>query len=181
VNVIVRPHPDVPLVSLALPATKADWGLDDVSAAIRRPFADDKAVVLNTTSVSPQGLYECLFHSAVAVGLNTTAEIEAALANTPVLSVRAGDAADGQETTLHFHYLLEEHEGFVKAAGSIEEHIEQLADTVVRHKAIGKRVRKEALTFVRPIDPDTPVSTVLAEAIEREFTALLAAARNVSA
>ena len=169
-NVIVRPHPDVSLVDLAMPATKPDWG-SNIVAAVRRPFEDDRAVVLNTTSVTPQGLFECLWHSHAVVGLNTSAEIEAALAGRAVLSVLAGDAADGQESTLHFHYLRDEHrEGFVRAASSLVEHAEQLDAVLHTWKAVGRKARRQAMSLVRPYARATPVSQTLAEAIEREFS-----------
>lgn len=168
-NVVVRPHPDVPLVDIEMPATKPDWGVD-LAPAVRRPFSDERAVVLNTTSVTPQGLFECLWHSNVVVGLNTSAEIEAALVGRPVLSILAGEAADGQETTLHFHYLLKEHGGFVQPAGSLAEHAAQLDSVLCRPGKEGKFARKWAMAFVRPLGADTPVSHVLAEAIEREFS-----------
>ena len=168
-NVLVRPHPDVALVSVEMPATKPEWGLDDIAAAVRRPFDDPRAVVLNTTSVTPQGLFECLWHSSAIVGLNTSAEIEAGLVGRPVLSIKAGDAADGQETTLHFHYLLQEQGGFVQVAGSFAEHVDQLHQALSDALSCGKTARKLAFRFVRPHGPDVPVSRVLADAIEREF------------
>ena len=169
-NVIVRPHPDVSLVDIEMPATKPDWG-SNIAAAVRRPFEDDRAVVLNTTSVTPQGLFECLWHSHAAVGLNTSAEIEAALTGRAVLSILAGDAADGQESTLHFHYLRSEHhDGFVRAASSFAEHTEQLDAVLRTWKGVGKQARRRAMSFVRPHGRATPVSHTLAEAIEREFS-----------
>lgn len=168
-NVIVRPHPDIPLINLDVPATKPDWDLGEM-AAVRRPFSDDAAVVLNTTSVTPQGLFECLWHSAVAVGLNTSAEIEAGLIGRPVLTVRAGEDADGQESTLHFHYLLEEHGGFVRIADSLEEHAAQLETTLTVLKRVGRKARRRAMSFVRPQGAEQPVADVLADAIEREFS-----------
>ena len=168
-NVIVRPHPDIPLISLDMPAIKPEWNLGEI-AAVRHPFHDDRAVVLNTTSITPQGLFECLWHSAAVVGLNTSAEIEAGLLGRPVLTIRAGNDADGQESTLHFHYLLEEHGGFVRIATSLEEHQAQLEATLVGGVKLGRIVRKRAMSFVRPHGADRPVSEVLADAIEREFS-----------
>jgi hypothetical protein len=169
-NIVVRPHPDVPLVSVDVPAVKPDWDRAELSAAVRRPFADDGAVLLSTTSVSPQGLFESIWHSRAVIGLNTSAEIEAGLVGRPVLSILAGGAADGQETSLHFHYLLKSHHGFVDVAASWDEHVAQLEQAVLHGKSLGRRARRAALRFVRPLGAEIPVARVLADAIEREFS-----------
>ncbi len=178
-NVIVRPHPDVALVGKDVTGTKLDFGFDGLSTIAYRPFDDRGAVVVKTASRTPQGLYECLSHSDAVVGLNTSAEIEAGLLGRPVFSVLAGSAADGQQTTLHFHYLLKEQGGFVEVAESFEQHVAQLGE-LLELPATERRARQQAVTrrafeFVRPLGADVPVATVLADAIEREMTAPVAA------
>ncbi len=172
-NVIIRPHPDVALVGKDVTGTKLDFAFDGVPVTVRRPFDDPRAVVVHTASLTPQGLYECLWHSQAVVGLNTSAEIEAGLLGRPVFSVLAGEAADGQQSTLHFHYLLEAQGGFVEVADSFERHVEQLQalfsaskeDRRVRRRAVIRR----AMNFVRPLGRTQRVSELLAEAIEREM------------
>ncbi len=168
-NLLVRPHPDRALISLDVPATKVQWP-PDVTGAVRRPFDDPRAVVFNTTSVTPQGLYECLWHSTAIVGLNTSAEIEAGILGRPVFTVRAGeDTADGQQTTLHFHYLLKREGGFVEEAATLEEHTGQLAPVVQPGWKGQKALVRAVRGFVRPAGWNTPVAQVLADAIEREL------------
>ncbi len=168
-NVLVRPHPDIPLVSLDMPATKVHWP-PDVIGAVRRPFDDPRAVVFNTTSVTPQGLFECLYHCAAAVGLNTSAEIEAGLLGKPVLTILADTAsADGQQGTLHFHYLLSDHGGFVDVAQDFEHHVRQLGEVIDPMWRGHRAIKRRAQHFARPAGAATPVSQVLAEAIEREL------------
>ncbi|MEQ1896035.1 MAG: hypothetical protein ABL971_01450 [Vicinamibacterales bacterium] len=174
-GVIIRPHPDIALTGMNVPGHKLDFAFDGVPVTTRRPFDDPHVVVVSTTSVTPQGLYECLSHSDAVVGLNTSAEIEAGLLGRPVFSVLAGDYADGQQTTLHFHYLLREQGGFVEAAGSFEQHIEQLHALLsltpkqrLRH---ARGVTRRAMKFVRPLGADVPVAGLLADAIEREMLA----------
>ena len=74
-----------------------------------RPFDDARALVLRTSDRAHAGRStSALHHSAAVVGLNTSAELEAAIVGRPVYTVLAGDGdADGQASTLHFHYLLE--------------------------------------------------------------------------
>jgi hypothetical protein len=65
-----------------------------------------------------------MFHSTAVVGINTSAQIDAAIVGKSVFTIRA--FAQSQEGTLHFHYLLRENGGFVRDAGSLDEHVEQL-------------------------------------------------------
>ncbi len=170
-NVIVRPHPDVPLVDVAMPAERVTWPeLPDVAADIRRPFEDPRAIVMNTSSVNPQGLFEYLTHATAVVGLNTSAEIEAALVGKPVFTVEMdGSASSGQRGTLHFYYLLKENGGFVEHATSLDEHCAQLEPVLVEERRRVPLIARKARRFVRPHGWDIPVSTVLADAIEREL------------
>lgn len=174
-NVIIRPHPDVDLVGGDTPGTKLDFGVEGIAAKALRPFDDPAAVVLKTASRTPQGLYESLWHSDAVVGLNTSAEIEAGLLGRPVFSVLAGSAADGQQGTLHFHYLLREQGGFVEVAGSLEQHVAQIGDLLALPEADRqfrqRAVARTAIEFVRPLGADILVADALADAIEREMAA----------
>jgi len=168
-NVIVRPHPDVPLlddtheiITLRWPAARALQGL------VGRPFDDPKAIVLRTSDRAMQGLFECIAHSAAVVGLNTSAELEAAIVGKPVYTVLAGAAADGQHTTLHFHYLLEAAGGFVRIAHGLDEHVAQL-DRELTSPSPADDIRRFVGEFLRPHGVEHPVSPLLAEALERTF------------
>ncbi len=168
-GVFVRPHPDLPLLQDDVPATKVTWpGVEGVIGTVQRPFDDPRAIVLNTTSVTPQGLYECLHHSAAVVGLNTSAEIEAGILGKPVFTVLADDeSASGQRQTLHFDYLLKSAGGFVELASSLDEHYAQLAAALALGGASAPGIKKLAKRFVRPLGWSLPASTLLADAIER--------------
>ncbi|MGE0392003.1 MAG: hypothetical protein AB7I25_01905 [Vicinamibacterales bacterium] len=173
-GVIIRPHPDVPLTGMDVPGRKVDLAFDGVPVTTRRPFGDPHAAIVSTASLTPQGLYECLVHSDAVVGLNTSAEIEAGLLGRPVFSVLAGDDADGQQTTLHFHYLLKGSGGFVEVANSLTQHCEQLqtalALTPRQRKRESKIITRRAMKFVRPLGATLPVAGLLADAIERELS-----------
>jgi len=139
---------------------------------VARPFGDDRAIVLRTSDHAMQGFYECIGHSGAVVGLNTSAELEAAIAGKPVFTVLAGATdADGQATTLHFHYLLEEHGGFVRVAKSLEEHVAQI-DAELDAPSDAASIRRFVGEFLRPLGEDRAVSPLLAEAIERTFEGL---------
>ena len=170
-NVIVRPHPDIPLLEDDN-ATVVAWPeLPRAQGWVSRPFSDPRAIVLRTTYATPQAFFECLHHSAAVVGLNTSAELEAGVAGRPVFTVVADDAAvTGQTNTLHFHYLLRENGGFVTSAPDLDTHVSQLAAAFTEDPgARGRQPPRDAEsigTFVREfLRPrgDRPASLVLAE------------------
>jgi FkbM family methyltransferase len=166
-NIVVRPHPDIPLLEASEPVEDVRWpALRGVKGFLSRPFGDARAVVLRTSDRAQQGFYECIHHSAAVVGLNTTAELEAAIVGRPVYTIVASEEADGQSSTLHFHYLLEEQGGCVRVARDLGEHVGQL------HAAVSSppdeaAIRRFAGVFLRPHGVDRPVAPLLAEAIER--------------
>lgn len=166
-NVIVRPHPDVPLVADDEPTAVVWRSLPQATGWVQRPFADAAAIVLRTTYSTPQVFFECLHHSEAVVALNTSAELEAGIAGRSVFTVLANDEdADGQRNTLHFSYLLREHGGFVTCAADLASHIQQLGDALTSAPDAG-RTRGFIMEFLRPRG-DRPVSELLArELLER--------------
>jgi hypothetical protein len=140
-----------------------------VQGFVARPFGDARAVVLRTSDRAMQGLYECIGHSAAVIGLNTSAELEAAILGKPVYTVLAEDAdADGQRSTLHFHYLLEQEGGFVRVASTLAEHVAQI-ERELATPSDAETIRRFVGQFLRPLGAERPVSPLLAEAIERTF------------
>jgi FkbM family methyltransferase len=169
-NVIVRPHPDIALLDPGVPASEVRWeSIRGSKGFAARPFDDDRAVVLRTSDRVQQGFFECIYHSVAVVGLNTSAELEAAIVGRPVFTILAGDEADGQSSTLHFRYLLEEDGGCVRVAGTLDEHAAQL-ETELDSPQDRERLRAFVSSFLRPLGNDRAVSPLLAEAIERAFS-----------
>jgi len=168
-NVIVRPHPDVKVWDEEGPAEMVRWAGVDGKGRVTRPIDDRKVVVLRTHYRRAQAFYDALHHSAAVVGLNTSAALEAAIVGRPVFTLLAGeDAANGQDSTLHFHYLLERNGGCVSLSSSFDEHVRQLAAALAGTDH-GPRLRAFAKNFVRPAGLDVPAATVLASAIEQEL------------
>lgn len=167
-NVIVRPHPDVKYVDSEGPIEKFAWpGVEDARAWVTRPFDDPRVAVVRTGQGQP--FYDCLHHSAAIVGLNTTAEIEAAIAGRPVFTVLGGSAVvDGQETTLHFHYLLRRNGGIVEV-GTLDEHLAQI-ERAIANPPDAVHLRRFVKEFIRPAGLDRPVATVIADAVEEAFS-----------
>ena len=177
-NVIIRPHPDIPLLDGPDTSEELRWPAAKGLKGFRVcPFDDARAIVLRTSDRAQQGLFECIHHSAGVVGLNTSAELEAAIVGRPVYTVEAGDDAQGQRTTLHFHYLLEGYGGVVRVAQTLDEHVEQVAAGL---SASGQDSRLRAFvgSFLRPRGLEHPVAPLLAEAIEQTFRTQVAGERQ---
>jgi hypothetical protein len=149
-NVIVRPHPG----ARESPAW-VEW----------RPSNGQVARPPHVVRDRNQDLFDQIFASDAVVGLNTSAEIEAAILDKPVLTVKAGALAPGQEGQLHFRYLLEEHGGFVRTAAALDEHVGQLAEALSADTMAAAR-RRFLESFVRPLGIDVPAGPALADAIE---------------
>jgi hypothetical protein len=149
-NIIVRPHP----------RSVRQWSDVDITRHGRVGLSMSRA--LN----ADQSLYDVLYHSVAAVGLNTSAQIEAGILGKPVLTLLAPGFEQGQQGTLHFRYLLREEGGFVDVAKDLEDHRGHLADALAA-KYDADEIRRCVGRFVRPEGWDRPVTPILAEAITR--------------
>ena len=179
-NLIVRPHPDIALLDSSVPATEVRWeSLRGSKGFVARPFDDERALVVRTSDRAQQGFFECIHHSVAVVGLNTSAELEAAIVGRPVFTILAGEEADGQSSTLHFRYLLEEDGGCVRVARTLDEHSTQL-ETELESPQDRERLRAFVGSFLRPLGTDLAVSPLLAEAIEAAFQSDTSRAQNVA-
>lgn len=149
-NIVIRPHP----------RSEDQWSSVTVSEWPR------VALTMPKQMNADRLLYDTIFHSAAVVGLNTSAQIEAALLEKPVLTMLAPGFERGQQGTLHFRYLLREEGGFVQVAADFDGHRRQLADAVAgRHDAAGTRAFVER--FVRPLGRERAVTPIMAGAIEQ--------------
>ena len=153
IGVVVRPHPQ----------NTAEWVDPDLS-----PF--ENVVVFPRGGQHPDvGDAEAVFfdsmaHSTAVVGINTSAQIDAAIVGKPVFTVRT--FAQSQEGTLHFHYLLRENGGFVRDAGNLDEHVAQLRDALADRGSYEGEIESFVSSFVRPHGIDRPAAPLVADAIE---------------
>ncbi len=111
-----------------------------------------------------QSLLDQLHHSAAAVGLNTSAQIEASIVGRPVYTFSAGAAAPAQSGSLHFYYLLKDRGGVVSYAETLGEHVAQL-ERGVTGDYDRDAIRRFCEFFVRPRGLDRPVSPILADEV----------------
>jgi hypothetical protein len=110
---------------------------------------------------------DSLYYSAAVVGINTSAQIEAAIVGRPVLTIQTREFAHAQEGTLHFRYLVGDG-GVVRSAASLDEHVTQLAqllDAAAAASSVEHGSREFVRAFVRPHGLDVPASAVFADAV----------------
>jgi hypothetical protein len=157
-----------PVVGRWLEAMRSDPELADVGVLIRphptngATWAEHPFGELENVSVWPPvgadptdderraAFFDSMHHAACVVGANTTALIDAAIVGRRTFSVLLPELRGAQEETLHFHYLLPENGGALVVAGSLEEHVRQLRESVAGGPS-DDGWRTEFLTgFVRP-------------------------------
>jgi hypothetical protein len=151
INIVVRPHPNV---------RNRPTDLCHENVVVWPPQG-----AYPVASSARDDFFDTLAHSSAVVGMNTTAMIEAAILGKSVLTVLVPEFA--QETTLHFHYLLNENGGFLHVASDLDEHLRQLAGVLDEDEAGAERRRVFVESFVRPRGLDRPAAPLGAEAIEQ--------------
>ncbi len=154
-GILIRPHPEN-----AQPWQRFDGS--DLTDTVLWPRGGANPV----DQASKNDYFDSMYHSAAAVGINTSAQIESGIVGHPVFSVRVAEYAGTQEGTLHFHYLLNENGGLLHMAGSLDEHVRDLAKAIDRTEADDRRLRSFVEGFVRPAGLDRPATPILADAIE---------------
>lgn len=150
-GILIRPHPA--LKNSWLSADFSDLGHVGLSLHARRD--------------GDQELFDSLHHAHAAVGLNTSAMLEAAIAGTPVHTLLIPGFDAGQVGTMHFHYLVEAYGGLATVARDFAEHNRQLSAVIRSDRSASPRNRAFAEQFLRPHGIDQPVSPLLAGEIER--------------
>jgi hypothetical protein len=157
-GVLVRPHP----------YNARQWDQADLSGlgnvVIWPPQGENPY-----ESASRTNYFDSLFHSAAAIGVNTSAQIEAGLIGRPVFTIRAEEFADTQEGTLHFRHLVRAGGGLLHVADSIGENLQQLQELLDAGTAgssgYAMRNHRFVEAFVRPHGVDEPAAPRVVAAI----------------
>ena len=151
--VLVRPHPQRMEEWLAPECAALEraghavlWGGNPIDADSRADYFDS------------------MYHAAAVVGLNTSALVEAAIVDRPVLTILLPEFRDNQEGTFHFHHLLTVGDGFLHATRSLEEHVSQLARCLRGEDVRSNRPFVEQ--FIRPRGTSVAATPVFADAVE---------------
>jgi hypothetical protein len=113
---------------------------------------------------SVNDFYDSMYFSVAAVGINTSAMIEAGILNKPVFTILAPDFNTTQEGTLHFHYLVQG--GLLYISNSLDEHLDQLSKVLNGQSSYQEKIRNFIESFVRPHGLDSPSTPIFVEAVE---------------
>jgi hypothetical protein len=152
-GVLVRPHP--------LAATGfRDLRIDDPQVAIWPGHGE-----FPLAGGARQNYFDSIFHSGAVVGINTSAQIEAAIVGRPVFTILDPEYADTQAGTLHFRYLADGEFGHLHAAATLEEHAAQL-QRAVDGEVPGDLNERFLRRFVRPFGLDVRATERAVDAIE---------------
>ena len=89
------------------------------------------------------------------VGINTSAQIEAAIVDRPVHTILADEFRRTQQGTLHFQYLMAEDFGHLYVGRTLDEHAALLEESL-RRRRHHERNERFLLRFVRPFGLDVP-------------------------
>jgi hypothetical protein len=155
-NVLIRPHP-----YNAEAWSEAD--LSTIPAAAVWPVGGSNPV----DEADRDDYFDSLFYAAAVVGVNTSAMIEAAILDKPVLTIENGRFDDTQRGSLHFRHLLVENGGFLYTAADLAEHAAQLEQVLYGDDDALRAARRRFVeSFLRPASSSVPPSVLFADAIE---------------
>ena len=152
-GVLVRPHP----------ANSRQWRAFDASSfaqvALWPPVGSDP-----NRPDARRDYVDSLWHCTAVVGINTSAQIEAAIVGRPVFTVRDPDFAHAQDGTLHFRHLVAGG-GPVRVADTLDAHVAQLGEFLERGNESAAAQREFVRAFVRPQGLDRPAAPIFATAV----------------
>jgi hypothetical protein len=156
-SVLARPHPTAEQPWLELE-------LDD-----RRTVVSTQAAFSGINSSEFRDRFrDELYHATVAVGINTSAMIDAAIFGKPVCTVELPELAHGQRGLVHFEYLSTVGGGLLRSAPSLDEHVATLRKLVRRDPyAQDERSLRFVEEFIRPHGVDVAPAAVFADEMVR--------------
>lgn len=149
VQVVVRPHP--------------------LNGQVWLDFQDERITVFPRGGQRPDiagprdDYFHTLRYSAAVAGVNTTAFLEAAIADRPCLSIVSDRHRQGQVERGHFQHLLKGR--FIETVPDFEGAVSVVAEVLAGRDAREERRRRFVQNFVRPAGIDRPAGAVLAETI----------------
>ena len=149
VPVLIRPHP----------SRRREWEGLDLSPLGHVVLWGDNPV----DAQSRDDYFDSLYHSAVVVGLNTSAFIEAGIVGRPVYTILLPEWHESQLGTVHFRYLFDAGGGLLTSATTFDEHLRQL-DEALAHPST--EIKPFVREFVRPRGLDVPATPYFADMVE---------------
>jgi hypothetical protein len=110
--------------------------------------------------------FDSMYHASAVVGLNTSALIECAIVDRPVLTMLLPEFRESQRGTLHFPYLLDGPYAMLHAARDLDEHITQLDGALAGR--LPNRNTAFVRHFIRPHGVDRAATPVFVDALESQ-------------
>lgn len=154
-GILVRPHPE----------NRQPWHRFDL-AALENVAIWPRGGANPVDAESKNDYFDSLFHCVAAVGVNSSALIEAGVVGRAVYTIRAPEFAGTQDGTRHFHYLLHVGGGLLRVAADLDEHCQQLIGALTDPAANQREARAFVEDFVRPNGLDQPATGLFADAVE---------------
>ena len=155
VGVLMRPHP----------YNTEGWSQDAFAGHENLTIWSNAAYPVHEASRS--AYFDSIHHCAAVIGINTSALIEAAIVERPVLALEMPEFADTQTATIHFRYLRVENGGFLKTAVDLEDAARQLEAILSDGDPDAEAARRFVSSFIRPNGLDAACVPLVANAIEQ--------------
>jgi hypothetical protein len=159
-GLLVRPHPQ----------NAEQWQNVDLPSEFENVSVWPKAGMNPIGGAARHEYFDSMYHADAVVGVNTSGMIESGIIGRPVYAVQVAEFAATQDGTLHFQHLKNVDGGLLNLAGTLDEHVAQLARIPVDGEAGRQKVRRFVGGFVRPLGLDVAATPRVVAAIE-EFAA----------
>ena len=157
IGVLIRPHPQFAAV----------WEAADYSR-FGNVVVYPKKGAIPFSGEAQFDYYDSIHHSLAVVGINTSAMVEAAIIDRPVMTISDPSYADTQGGTLHFRHLQQY--GFLMGSESIEANLGKIARLVRNDAELKTQSHAANFRFVneyiRPNGIERPAAPFWADAIE---------------
>jgi hypothetical protein len=155
-GILVRPHPE----------NLQPWRRFD-EKALANVVVWPKGGASPVDFDSRNDFFDSMYHSAGAIGINTSAQIECGIVGRPVFSIRTPEYQRTQDGTLHFRHLTSEGGGLLQLADDFETHVRHLANALDDPEGTARRVAGFVRAFTRPHGLDQEATPRIVEAIEQ--------------
>jgi hypothetical protein len=149
-GILVRPHPQ----------RMAEWREIDLSGYPGVSFWGSNPVDAQARA----DYFDSMYFARAVAGINTSAQIEAAIVGRPVHTILHPDYWITQMGTIHFRYLVDPDFGFLRVAHTLEEHVAQLARSMREGTATENARFVER--FVRPYGRPIRATDKFVDALE---------------
>jgi hypothetical protein len=154
-GILIRPHPE----------NRQPWHRFD-ALGLQNVSVWPRGGVSPVDSESRNDFFDSMYHSAGAVGINTSAQIECGIVGRPVFAIRTAAHRRTQDGTLHFRHLTSEGGGLLRLADDLETHAGQIADTLDDPEGTRRQVEGFVKAFTRPFGLEVEATPRVVQAIE---------------